>query len=176
MAKKKKKGKTDKKSENKFYEIALYCEEKEDCKEKSCKIDKKDVEKIYTFEELNKYNREKYNRLKKVLNEENGNIKACDCIIFCKNGKILVVEILCGKLTSKELKDKIKQINNCVMLLNHLRISLNYKIIAIEKMDSLQKKALAPQFTNLLKNNIKVCYTSLIKSNICSNNFNDCKV
>jgi len=53
-----------------------------------------------------------------VLKRED-NEKICDCIIFCQDNKqyLFVVEILDGRLTNSEYKDKAKQLKNCRSLI-----------------------------------------------------------
>ncbi len=100
---------------------------KKNCKEQSCKVNQKNIDIIFKpdagiIDEALK------NRLFPLK------FKICDCIIICKDGKIIIHEILCGKLTYSEYKDKIEQLNNCIKIVEELgllgkvkRVSLQYK-------------------------------------------------
>jgi len=94
------------------------------CKEKDCNIDKIDINSIFSPEKDGIINE----NLKRKLLDNTGNYKACDCIILCKDGYIYIVEILCGKLTKKEVNDKLKQVKNCKKLLDYLNLIAFIKI------------------------------------------------
>ena len=113
---------------------------KQTCKEHICKIDNKNIKIIYNPE---------------ITSQK----KMCDCIIICNNEKIFLVEILCGKLTSKELKDKLQQLKNCSLLKNGIKVLL-YKKLESPKKDPMLKKQITnskislKQYTN---QPIKLC-------------------
>jgi len=82
-------------------------ERKEDCKDNGCKITNLKNVVIFKTEESDKAK----NLLKRYGYEKSP--KYCDCIIFKGRGKrclIIIIEILCGTLTAKELRDKENQV------------------------------------------------------------------
>ncbi len=86
-------------------ELSNLLEQKEDCKDNECKIT--DLENSIIFKT------EKSAKAKNLLKRLKKSQKYCDCIIFKRAGKqclIIIIEILCGTLTQKGLKNKTKQI------------------------------------------------------------------
>ena len=93
--------------------------EKKECNKGICRLDKKNVEGIFSPDVwIDKGLLELLKEKQLLAFNENPNI--CDCIVVCKDGKIFVVEILCGKLTLKELKSKGKQVANGFFIVKHL--------------------------------------------------------
>ena len=120
-----------------FLEIA------KECKEHKCKIDKKNIKTIYKPDK----------GIKK--NIPNITDKLCDCIIECEDRKIVIVEILCGTLTNKEYKDKLKQLENCINIVKYCDNSKTIKkvILLYSKIDSktnpnIGKKLLSTKLEN----------------------------
>jgi len=111
-----------------------------DCKERECKVDKNNIKAIFSPEKDGLKN-------EKIKNEllNSGNYKACDCIILCENGNIYIIEILCGTLNKKELEDKLKQLNNCKILIKKLNLnnSLKKSYILFKRRDN---KTLSTKF------------------------------
>ena len=111
---------------------------KENCKDNDCKVNRKNIKTIFKPDD---------GFIDKALENQlfQPDYKICDCIIICKDGKIIIHEILCGKLTKSELDDKSEQLNNCLKvvkekgLLNSVKqVSLQYKKL----VDSNLKKKL----------------------------------
>ena len=68
-------------------------------------------------------------------------------IIECKNGKVVIIEILCGTLTYKEYKDKCEQLKNCIKIVKHCD-----KFKTIKKVILLYSKRDSKTNPNLRKN------------------------
>jgi len=98
-------------------EECLYSSDK--CKEKHCNINKKNIKAIYKPDIKTK---------KDVPKIDN---KACDCIIECSDGKISIVEILCGKLTYREYQDKLKQLESCIKIVKYCDKSKEIKKVVL---------------------------------------------
>jgi hypothetical protein len=113
-----------------------YLKTKEECREHHCKINKKNIAIIYKPDI----------GLKKSISTINSK-KFCDCIIECNNNCIVIVEILCGKLTYSEFKDKIEQLQNCIEIVKFCKkidklkkVILLYDTIDTKSNPSLKKK------------------------------------
>jgi len=89
------------------------------CKEHNCSINNRNIKVIYKPDIETK---------KEVPKKNN---KACDCIIECNDGKISIVEILCGKLTYKEYKDKLKQLESCIEIVKYCDNSKEIKKVVL---------------------------------------------
>ena len=127
----------------------------EECKEYKCKINKQNIKTIYKPDK----------GIKK--NIPNITDKLCDCIIECEDGKIVIVEILCGTLTYKEYKDKLEQLKNCIKIVKHC-----YKFKTIKKVILLYSKRDSKTNPNIGK---KLQFTKLENHNVefyQSKNFN----
>ena len=117
------------------------------CKEHDCKIDNKSVKIIYKPDKKTK------------KNIPNITDKLYDCIIECKDGKIVIVEILCGTLTYKEYEDKLKQLKNCIKIVKHCDKFKTIKkvILLYSKRDSKTNPNIGKklQFTKLENHNVE---------------------
>ena len=117
---------------------------KDRCIERECKVDRRNVKTIYKPDEgildLD---------IKNTLFSGQIEPKMCDCIIECSNGNIVIVEILCGTLTDRELKDKSKQLENCYKVAKEKGIRVNKIYLAYKRLDKktalLLKKRLVSQ-------------------------------
>jgi len=115
------------------------------CKENRCKIDRQNIKMIYKPDSgfLD-------TKLRQKLFPSNS-YKICDCIVICKTGNIVIVEILCGKLTYREYKEKCEQLENCCKVVNHLGLKPKItKIVLIYQSRESDKKN--PQFRKKLLN------------------------
>jgi len=120
------------------------------CAEHNCKINKKNIKTIYKPD---------YGFINKSIETilfPTGKYKICDCIIVCDNNDLIIVEILCGKLTSTELKEKKEQLENCCKVTQHLSVFNKVKKIVL-----LYKKLESPRKQPMLKK-------ALISSRVCS--------
>ncbi|MBN2825105.1 MAG: hypothetical protein JXQ76_07280 [Campylobacterales bacterium] len=115
------------------------------CKEHNCKVERQNIKQIYKPDKgfLDKQ------VAQKLFGSEN---KICDCIIECENEQIIIVEILCGKLTQSEIKDKKIQLENCCKVVKHIekyecikKIILFYDKLESSKKQPMIKKALINQ-------------------------------
>ena len=120
-----------------------FLETVEECKEHNCKINKKNIKTIYKPDKGIK---------KDISNITN---KLCDCIIECNDGRIVIVEILCGTLTHKEYNDKLEQLKSCINIVKHCdssktikRVILLYSKIDSKKNPSFRKKLLSTKLEN----------------------------
>ena len=132
----------------------------DECKEHTCKINRSNIKNIFKPEK---------GFLNKQLEQEllGLNYKICDCIIECQNGKIVVVEILCGRLTYGEFKDKIIQLENCIKILKSIGLSsqiINVYLVykSLDKQFSLMIKS--PPFKKKLLNLKKSQKISLLEA------------
>ncbi len=109
------------------------------CKSAKCKIDNQNVQVVYSLDIC--------------LNDR----KMCDCLIVCKNSNIVLVEILCGKLTFSEFKDKVAQLQNCINFVHATfgdaiisKVILLYETIDEEKRKdgNLKRKLLNTRITH----------------------------
>jgi len=136
--------------------------ENDKCKEYKCKINSQNIKKI--FKPDNGF-------LDKAIEQKlfpSGSYKICDCIIVCEDSNLVLVEILCGKLTHREFKEKKEQLENCCKTVTHIgstdkikKIILLYNSLESSKKQPLLKKALL---------NPKVCGLPLVHSS--DNTFN----
>ena len=86
-------------------ELSNLLEQKKDCKDNGCKIT--DLKNVVIFKT------EESDKAKNLLERYGKSPKYCDCIIFKGTGKqclIIIIEILCGTLNAKELRDKENQV------------------------------------------------------------------
>jgi len=104
-----------------------------ECSEHSCRINRKNVKQIYRPDAKQGFKNKTF--VQKILGQEP---KICDCIIECSDEKLIVIEILCGKLTARELLDKEKQLKNCCKVIEFIEQHNNIKhiILYYEKKDS----------------------------------------
>lgn len=142
----------------------------ERCRENGCKIDRNGILSVFSPEDGGLQN---YQILSEIGTSD-GNYKACDCIILCENGDIFIIEILCGKLTESELKDKEKQIENCQKIIKLLSLNLYLKLsfIVYKKRDknSLSEKVLTGKLPKLQKKGISIRQFNKINKNFpCDN-------
>ena len=114
------------------------------CKEHDCSVNNKNVHIIYKPDN---------GFLDKVVEREllGTDYKICDCIIECDDGSIFVVEILCGKLTTRELKEKKEQLENCFKVIKYLGEEKKVKklFLLYDKLESSRKQ---PQLRKALIN------------------------
>ena len=108
--------------------------EKENCQDIDCRLDKKNVAKIFSPEKGIDEKLVKLLRNEQLLSS-NENPNLCDCIVVCRNGKIFVIEILCGKLTFKELQSKKKQVKNCVFIVKHLELEVERAYVVYDRLN-----------------------------------------
>ncbi len=76
--------------------------EKDNCKEHNCRVTI-NIKNVKIFDTENEQGRQ--------LLRKHRQRKFCDCIIYLNDRALLIIEILCGELTEKELTDKEKQVN-----------------------------------------------------------------
>ena len=109
--------------------------EKKECRDGDCRLDRRNVKKIYSPEVgINKELLEKLKERQLVAKGQNPNI--CDCIVVCSDGRVFIVEILCGKLTPKELTSKKKQVKGCFFIVEEqLKIKVERAYIVYERCD-----------------------------------------
>ena len=115
------------------------------CKEHDCSVNNKNIKIIYKPDNgfLDK------SIEKKLFTND---YKICDCIIECESGNIFIIEILCGKLTIRELKEKKEQLENCLKVVTYLgeekkvkKLFLLYSKLESPKKQPLLRKALLSQ-------------------------------
>ncbi len=106
------------------------------CSEHSCKINKKNIKVIY------KPDNGFIKKSIEIALFPTGKYKICDCIIVCNNDDLIIVEILCGKLTSTELKEKKEQLENCCKVTKYLSVFEKVKKIVLlyDKLESPRKQ------------------------------------
>jgi len=117
---------------------------KDRCVESECRVNRKNIKTIYKPDEGIKDN-----SIKQTLFNRQIEPKMCDCIIECQDGKIVILEILCGTLTNSELNDKTKQLENCYKIAKEKSIKVDKIYLAYKKLDKksalLLKKKLVTQ-------------------------------
>ena len=122
------------------------------CKEHNCSVNNRNILKVYKPDN---------GFLDKALERKifGSDYKICDCIILCKSNDIFIVEILCGKLTNRELKEKKEQLTNCCKVLQELNKDSQIKklILLYDKLESPKKQ---PQLRKALLNQ-KLCNRGL---------------
>jgi len=115
------------------------------CKEHNCSVNNKNIKVIYKPDN---------GFLDKSIEKElfRNDYKICDCIIECEDGNIFIVEILCGKLTIRELKEKKEQLKNCLKVVTYLgeekivkKLFLLYNKLESPKKQPQLRKALLNQ-------------------------------
>jgi len=130
---------------------------KDKCNDENCKMDKKNVKKIFSPEI---YLREDVLDFlkKKQLKRGNENPNLCDCIVVCCNGKIFIVEILCGSLTSKEFSSKKEQIKACITAIKYidLKVERCYIVYLSLNMKEHDKRRFQRKATSLRVEGIPV--------------------
>jgi len=103
-------------------------EEVKECKENKCVLNKQDIKYIYKPD----------NGLKdiKVQKELFGIVKPklCDCII--KKEDLILLEIKCGKVTNRILKEIVEQLTNVAKILNTVNISFNKVVFVYDSFDN----------------------------------------
>jgi len=103
-------------------------EEVKECKENKCIVDKQNIEYIYKPD----------NGLKnsKIQKELFGTVipKLCDCIV--KKEDLILLEIKCGKVTNRILKEIIEQLTNVAKILNTANISFNKVVFIYDSFDN----------------------------------------
>ena len=121
---------------------------KDKCSDGECKVNKKNIKKIFKPDDgfLD-------NELKEILFPSS--YKICDCIIVCNNDSLIIVEILCGKLTHSEYKEKCEQLENCYKVVKHKGLDDKVKKIILQ-YKRLEKSKHNPQFRKKLLNS-KIC-------------------
>jgi len=118
---------------------------KDKCSDGDCKVNKKNVKKIFKPDD-GFLNQSEENRLFPL-----GSYKICDCIIVCDNDNIVIVEILCGKLTYSEFKEKSEQLENCHKVVLDKGLIENVKKIILQ-YKRLENPKHNPQFRKKLIN------------------------
>jgi len=118
-------------------------EEVDKCSENSCKVNRKNIKKVFKPDAGFK-NKSVKNKL-----FGNGSYKICDCVVLCDNDDLIIIEILCGTLTHSELKEKKEQLENCCKVLKHInkedkikKVFLLYKKLVSSNQQPLLRKAL----------------------------------
>ncbi|MDC0933349.1 hypothetical protein OAR97_05820 [Arcobacteraceae bacterium] len=103
-------------------------EEVKECKENKCVLDKKDIEYIYKPD----YGLKDLAIHKQLF----GTItpKLCDCII--KKENLILLEIKCGKVTNRILKEIIEQLTNVAKILNTVNLSFDKVIFIYDSLDN----------------------------------------
>jgi len=122
---------------------------KNKCSDGSCKINQKNIKKIFKPDD---------GFIDKIKEKElfpSGSYKICDCIIICDNNNIVIVEILCGKLTYKEFKEKSEQLENCCKVVSNQGLAKDIKKIILQ-YQKLENPKHNPQFRKKLLNS-KIC-------------------
>jgi len=117
----------------------------EQCKEHRCKVDRSNIVSLFKPDK---------GFLDKAIEQKlfpDSNYKICDCILSCSNGNITLVEILCGTLTTRELKEKTEQLKNCYCVVNHISLSDNITKIILQ-VDRLESSRKQPQLRKKLSN------------------------
>jgi hypothetical protein len=116
-----------------------------ECNEHSCRVNRKNIKQIYKPDS---------GFIDKQAEQElfKSGYKMCDCIIQCQNDDVAIVEILCGKLTVREIKDKKIQLENCCKVIKHIekfndikKVILFYDKLESTKKQPMMKKALINQ-------------------------------
>ncbi|MEA2029893.1 MAG: hypothetical protein U9N49_13105 [Campylobacterota bacterium] len=116
-----------------------------ECKEHSCKVNRKNIKQIYKPDNgfLDKQ------IAQQLLGSE---YKICDCIIECQDESVAIVEILCGKLTPREMREKKQQLESCCKVLKYTqqhdkisKIVLFYDKLESSNRQPMMKKALINQ-------------------------------
>ncbi|MCB4744624.1 MAG: hypothetical protein LGB07_03085 [Sulfurovum sp.] len=118
---------------------------KEKCSDNDCKVNKKNIKTIFKPDDgfLNK-------SLEKSLFPSNS-YKICDCIIICNNDNIVIVEILCGKLTYSEYTEKYQQLENCYKVVQSQGLENRIKKVVLQ-YKRLENSKRNPQFRKKLIN------------------------
>ena len=126
---------------------------KEKCSDGDCKVNRENIKTIFKPDDgfLD-------NSLQNKLFPSNS-YKICDCIIICNNDNIIIVEILCGKLTYSEYKEKSKQLENCYKVIASQNLEQKIQKIVIQ-YKRLENPKHNPQFRKKLINP-KICGTNL---------------
>ena len=121
---------------------------KDKCSDGECKVNRMNIKKIFKPDDgfLD-------NELKEILFPSS--YKICDCIIVCNNDSLIIVEILCGKLTYSEYKEKCEQLENCYKVVKHKGLDDKVKKIILQ-YKRLEKSKHNPQFRKKLLNP-KIC-------------------
>ena len=115
-----------------------------ECKENECKINKKDIQKIYK-PDLGILDK----KLKKELFGNVKQVSLCDCVIIKKNNHILLLEIKCGTVTNSILKETITQISNVYKILENKNIKVNQCTLICKKFsDVMLKKSILTKRIN----------------------------
>ena len=131
-------------------------EREKKCKEHDCSINNKNIKIIYKPDNgfINKTIE------KKLFGSD---YKICDCIIECEDGNVFIVEIMCGKLTTRELREKKEQLENCFKVIDYLGEEKRVKklFLLYAKLESPKKQ---PQLRKALLNQ-KIRNKSLIITN-----------
>jgi len=138
-------------------------ETKESCKEHNCAINRRNIRAIYNPEG---------NPKKNIVKKSN---KACDCIIECDNGQIIIIEILCGRLTFREYKDKLKQLESCIDIVEQCKRAENIRkvILIYKKLDANRNSEFKKKIISNKK--IRNNYTlETYQKNNFEENFNRC--
>jgi len=126
--------------------------QKDQCKDGDCKVNKKSIKKVFKPDDGFKD--------KKIKNALfSGEYKICDCIIVCNDNNIVIVEILCGKLTYREYKEKCEQLENCHKVVEYSGLKDRVKkiILHYQRLENTKRN---PQFRKKLINP-KICGINL---------------
>lgn len=117
-----------------------------ECKENTCKINKKDVKRIYK-PDLGI----KDSKLKKEIFGHTTQPALCDCIILKEDNTTVILEIKCGTVTNHILKEIITQIENVYKILEYKKITINKCMFICKKLDSamVKKKLLTTKIKKL---------------------------
>ncbi len=129
-----------------------------ECKDNACKIDKRDVLNIYKPDlGLKDF------QVKKSL-FASLEPKLCDCIIVNSNKKILLMEIKCGTVTNRLLKEIIEQLTNVYKILESKKINIHKCVFICKKFsDTMVKKRLLKEKIKAIPLTHKIFQKTAIK-------------
>jgi len=128
--------------------------EKDQCKDRGgCKVNKKNIKKVFKPDSGFK------DKAIEASLFPLGTPKLCDCIIICNDDNIIIVEILCGKLTYKKFKEKSLQLENCHKVVQEYKLEKKVKKIILH-YQTLENTNQNPQFRKKLINP-KICGKNL---------------
>jgi len=134
---------------------------KDRCIEGECRVDRRNIKTIYKPDEGIKDI-----SIKDSLFPDKSEPKMCDCIIVCNDDKIVILEILCGTLTKKELDDKTKQLENCYRVAIQKSIDISNIYLAYKRLDKKTATLLRKSLINKRVLNKPLLHTNKTLINI----------